>query len=145
MSGPDWDVSDAAYIAQLQGLLARADTGAGRSRLALYTTTPPASMGDAHADTPQATLELAKPCGSLVGGALVLHVADPAGAMVMSQGMPRWAEWIAADGVLLTRCIVTDMDHGGGIRVIGGTTPEGETSPMLYPGGLVQLGLVALT
>lgn len=145
MSAPEWDISAAAVLAQLQGMLARADTGAGSSRLALYTTAPPALISDAHADTPQAEIVLAKPCGAIVGGALVLHVADPAGAMVMAQGLPRWAEWFAADGVLLARCDVTDMDHGGGIRIVGGATPEGETSPMLYPGGLVQLGLVALT
>ena len=32
-----------------------------------------------------------------------------------------------------------------GLRVIGGATPEGESSPMLYTGGLVQLGMVALS
>jgi len=141
----EWEISDAAVVAQLLGLLARADAGTGASVLALYTTARPALITDVHADAPQAGIVLAKPCGGMVGGALVLYVADPAGAMVMAQGMPRWGEWIAGDGAVLARFDVTDMDHGGGIRVIGGTTPEGETSPMLYPGGLVQLGLVALT
>jgi hypothetical protein len=146
MSGPDseWEISAATAAAQLAGLLARADTGAGSSRITCYTTTRPALITDAHADVPQAEIALAKPCGAIVDGALVLYPADAAGAMVQAAGLPRWAEWIAADGVVLTRCDVTDMEHGGGIRLVGGATPEGETSPMLYPGGLVQLGLVAL-
>ena len=142
---PEWEVSAVTVLAQLQATLVRADTGAGSSRLALYTTGRPALITDAHADTAQADIVLAKPCGAVVSGALVLYPADLAGAMVMAAGLPRWAEWIAGDGQVLTRCDVTDMEHGGGIRVVGGATPEGETSPMLYPGGLVQLGLVALT
>lgn len=145
MSVADWEVSAVGVLAQLQAMIVRADAGAGSSRLAIYTTDRPAAITDAHADTPQAVVVLAEPCGAIVSGALVLYPADIAGSMVVSAGMPRWAEWIAADGQVLTRCYVTDMDHGGGIRLIGGTTPGGETSPMLYPGGLVLLGLVALT
>lgn len=141
----DWETSAALVAAQLQASLARADQGAAPSSVRLYTTTRPATIADAHADTPQAVINLAKPCGALVDGALVWYPADPAGAMVAHQGLPRWAEWVAGDGVVLTRCDVTDMDGGGGLRVTGGTTPAGETSPMLYPGGLVQIGLVALT
>lgn len=144
MSG-EWEITTTLALAELAGALTRANTGAGNSKISLYTTTRPASIYDPHADVPQAEIVLAKPCGAIVGGALVLYPLDPAGAMVMMQGMPRWAEWLAADGALLTRCDVTDLDHGGGIRVTGGKTPDGETSPMLYVGGLVQLGLVALT
>lgn len=146
MSGNnEWDISAAAALAQLQGTLVRADMGSGNAKFALYTTTRPALIGDAHTDSPQATITLAKPCGAIVDGALVLNVLEPAGALVQAMGLPRWAEWIAGDGVLLARCDVTDMDHAGGIRITGGKTPEGETSPMLYAGGLVQLGMVALT
>ena len=141
----EWEISDTTALAQLLGMLARADVGSGSAQLALYTTARPSTIATTHADTAQASIVLAKPCGAIVDGALVLNVADPAGAMVLASGMPRWAEWLAADGALLARCDVTDMDHEGGIRIVGGTTPEGETSPMLYTGGLVQLGLVALT
>lgn len=143
--GSEWEISQATVLAQLQGTLTRANAGAGNAQLLLYTTERPVPITTTHTDTPQAAIVLAKPCGAIVDDALVLYVADPAGALVQTGGMPRWAEWVAGDGAVLTRCFVTDMDHEGGIRVIGGTTPEGETSPMLYAGGLVQLGLVALT
>lgn len=141
----DWEISSITAAAQLGGMLARADQGAGNASLALYTTVRPALITDAHADTPQALIGLGKPCGAIVDSQLVLYVQNPAGALVMATGLPRWGEWRAGDGALLARYDVTDMDHGGGIRIIGGTTPEGETSPRLYAGGLVQLGLVALT
>ncbi|WP_423458039.1 hypothetical protein [Ottowia sp. VDI28] len=128
--------------AQLAASLTRADQGAGFSRVRLYTTDRPDTPG-VHSDTPQAVIALTKPCGALAGGVLSLTAADP--GMVMAQGMPRWAEWIAADGALLADGTVTDMDNGGDFRVEGATTPEGETSPMLYTGGLVTLGTVVLT
>ena len=37
------------------------------------------------------------------------------------------------------------MAHDGDIRLAGGETPAGETSPMLYAGGLVLLGETSLT
>lgn len=140
-----WEVSQLLGDAQLAASIVRADTGVNPSVVHLYTTTRPASIATAHGDAPQAIIALDKPCGAVVAGELVWHMANPAGAMVMHQGMPRWAEWIAGDGTVLTRCDVTDMDNGGGLRVLGGATPPGETSPMLYAGGLVQIGLVALT
>lgn len=141
----DWEITAGAAVAQLAGMLARADQGAGNAAFTLFTTARPALITDAHADTPQATLTLAKPSGAIVDGQLVMYVQNPAGALVTATGLPRWGEWRAGDGALLARYDVTDMDHGGGLRVTGGATPDGETSPKLYAGGLVQLGLVALT
>lgn len=142
MSG--WEVSATLELAQLLGTIVRADVGSGTSRLAIYTTPRPSAIGQPHADVPQAEISLAKPCGAIVDGQLVLYVADATGSMVMASGIPRWAEWVAGDGAVLTRCDVTDLEHDGGMRVRGGATPEGDTSPMLYAGGKVQLGLIAL-
>ncbi|BEU96563.1 hypothetical protein ACDW_22680 [Acidovorax sp. DW039] len=139
-----WEASIALRLAHLQASIARADQGSAPSAVCIYSTNRP-GPGQPHTDTPQAVITLAKPCAALIGGALVWIAADPAGAMVMQGGLPRWAEWLAGDGTLLARCNVTDMDHDGGLRVVGGATPPGETSPMLYAGGLVQIGVVALT
>ena len=144
MSGA-WEWSAALALAQLQGMLTRADTGAGSSRIALYWTARPASITTAHTDTPQAEITLQTPCGTIVGGTLVLKPQVTTGAMIQSNGQPRWAEWFAADGVLLTRCSVTDNNNDGGIRVAGGLTPDGDNSPLLYAGGLVVLSQVVLT
>lgn len=140
----DWEISPALASVYLQAAIARADTGSTASRLRLFSTLRPPTILDAHADTPQAEVVLAQPCGVIINNALVLYPASTAGGMVQAGGMPRWAEWVAGDDVVLTRCWVTDMEHDGGIRVIGAKTPEGEVSPMLYVGGLVQLGQIVL-
>lgn len=142
---PDWEISTESALAYLQAAIVRADLGAVASRLRLYTTMRPATILDAHTDTPQAVIALQKPCGIITNGTLVLLPADAAGAMVQHNGIPRWGDWVAGDGAVLAHCDVTDMDHDGGLRVVGGGTPVGETSPLLYAGGLVQLGLVAFT
>lgn len=143
MSGT-WEVGAVLALAQLQATITRADAGAGSARVRTYTTDRPVSIDTAHADTPQAEIVLAKPCASIVDGVLVMHPLDDA-TMVMLTGLPRWADWIAADGSVLARADVTDMDHDGGWRLLGGETPAGETSPLLRAGGLVQLGATALT
>ncbi len=139
-----WRIGSALSQAQLQATLTLADTGAGNARVRLYTTDRPATLGS-HSDTPQADVVLAKPCGAIVGGVLVLYPLDAAGTLVMAAGLPRWGEWVSANGAVLLDGTVTDMDNGGDIRVEGAQTPAGETSPMFYAGGLVQLGTTALT
>ena len=140
----EWEVGGALALAQLQATIARADLGGGNARVRTYTTARPPTIDTPHTDTPQAVIVLAKPCASIVGGLLVMHPLEDA-TMVMSTGLPRWGEWVAADGAVLARAYVTDMDHGGGFRLLGAETPAGETSPLLLAGGLVQLGVTALT
>lgn len=139
-----WRIGPELSAAQLQATLALADAGAGHARVRLYTTARPDTLGD-HGDAPQADVLLARPCGAVIGGVLVLYPLDAAGTIVMQSGLPRWGEWISGAGVVLTDGSVTDMDGGGDIRVDGAETPPGETSPMFYAGGLVQLGITALT
>jgi hypothetical protein len=85
------------------------------------------------------------PCASVVDGALVLHVADSNGALVMSTGLPRWALWVNGAGAIVAEGSVTDEANGGDFWVAGGVTPPGETSPLLQAGGLVLLGATSLT
>ena len=144
MTAPE--ISSTLALAQLAATLARLDQGSsGNARVQLYTTTRPASIATAHSDTPQATVVLARPCGAIVSGVLVLYPQDMAGATVAAAGIPRWGELLAADGTLLVVGDVTDLDHGGFFRVGGAQTPEGETSPMFYAGAKVQLGTTALS
>lgn len=140
----DWEIGPELALAQLQATISRADAGGGGACVRIYTTARPASINDVPADAPQAEIVLAKPCATIVDGVLAMHPAESA-TMVMATGLPRWGDWVSADGAVLARADVTDMDHGGGWRLLGGETPEGETSPLLRAGGLVQLGATALT
>ena len=49
------------------------------------------------------------------------------------------------DGSIIATSNCTDTANGGGWQLEGGETPAGETSPLLYAGGLVQLGETALS
>ena len=139
-----WRVGPETSLAQLAATIVLADTGVGNARVRLYTTDRPAALGGA-TDTPQAEIVLAKPCATIVEGFLVLHPLDGDGAMVLSPGLPRWGELVSAAGVIVTDGSVTDLDHDGDFRVAGGETPDGETSPLLYAGGLVLLGETSLS
>lgn len=141
----EWELSNAAWMAQLKGLRDRADEGSGNSAVHLYTEARPNNVADTHGYTPQAIIVLAKPSGIFSGNAFVLQARDAGGTMVAKSGAPRWADWIAADGTILLRANVSDMSNGGGWKVEGAETAEGDTSPRLYSGGLVLLGSAVLT
>ena len=130
-------------LAQLAASIAFADAGAQPSRIRLYADAG-AATGAAPAGDPLAEIALAKPCGTIAAGQLTLHVADPAGAMVLATGQPRAAQWVSGAGLLVAAGTVTDMDHGGDFRVGGASTPPGDDTPTLYAGGLVLLGAVVM-
>ena len=131
-------------LAQLAATLAFADAAASASVILLFSDVS-AATGSTPAVAPLATIELAKPCGTIAGGVLSLSPADPGGALVMQTGVPRAAHWLRGDGVLVAAGTVTDSDNGGDFVVAGAATAPGETSPTLYAGGKVLLGAVALT
>ena len=140
----DWEIGEATAAAQLAATLARADLGPGQASVRLYVTVRPATIAAPHGDTPQATIMLAKPCGAVAAGVLTLQPQDAGGTLIVQAGIPRWAEWVAADGAVLARGRVTDMDHDGAFRIEGAATPAGEDSPLFFAGGLVQLGVTSL-
>lgn len=140
-----WEVGPEAAAAQLAATIARADQGPGFARVRIYTTPQPASIAVPRTDTPQAEVVLLKPCAAIVGGALVMYPRNVDGTLVMSTGLPRWADWVAADGSIIATSNCTDPANGGGWQLEGGETPAGETAPLLYAGGLVQLGETALS
>ena len=144
MSGT-WRIGPATALAQLQATIDAADAGPGPSKIQLYTTARHAALDGAAGDVPQAQVVLAVPCASIVGGALVLHVADADGALVLTTGLPRWGLWVNGAGTIVAEGSVTDEANGGDFQVTGGATPPGETSPLLQAGGLVVLGTTSLT
>ena len=130
-------------LAQLAASIAFADVGALPSVIRLYADAG-AATGAVPVDGPLAEVLLAKPCGTIAAGQLTLHVADPAGALVLVTGQPRAAQWVSGDDKLVAAGTVTDMDHGGDFRIGGAPTPPGDDAPALYAGGLVLLGAVVL-
>lgn len=134
--------SAALSAAQLKASIDRADEGGANASLRFYSTSVPLEPG-AVTDAPLAVVELAKPCAKVVGGFMVWAFAS--GGMVMTPGIPRWAEWVAADGAQLHIGDVTDMDGDGFYRVQGGSTPDGDNSPLFYAGSLIVPGVSQIT
>lgn len=140
-----FSVSTITAAVQIQATLDRMSVGGGAAALHLYTSARPDTPQDAPGATAQVVIELASPPGTITEGVLSLVPASPGGTLVLADGIPRWGRFFAADGATIADGTVTDATHGGDIPVLGGATPEGDTSPMLYAGGLVLLGTVALT
>lgn len=140
-----FNVSTALAAAQMAATLARINDGPGPAKLELYTTPRPVTPDTAAGIAAQVVIELATPAGSITDGVLSLTPASAGGALVLTDGIPRWGRVIAADGVALADGDVTDVASGGDITLLGGTTPAGDNSPQLYAGGLVILGTIALT
>ena len=134
----EWRLGAALLLAQLQATLARLDIGTtGNACVRLYTTARPDEMGASPA--PWLEIPLARPAGVIADGLLVLQPKDAAGTMVLTSGVPKWAELVAADGAVLAEGGVTAAGVGGCFEVAGGTVPEGEVAPVFYAGGLVTL------
>ena len=70
----DWQISPGAALIQLQATMAWADTGAGSSRLQIFTSAQPAP-GDAAGAAPQVEFVLAKPCVVITDGVWSLIAA----------------------------------------------------------------------
>lgn len=134
----EWRLGSALLLAQLQATLARLDIGAtGNACVRLYTTARPEEMGTSPA--PWLEIPLARPAGVIADGLLVLQPQGVAGTMVLTSGVPKWAELVAADGAVLAEGGVTADGVGGCFEVAGGTVPDGEVAPVFYAGGLVTL------
>ncbi len=134
----EWRLGAALLLAQLQATLARLDIGTtGNACVRLYTTTRPQDMGTSPA--PWLEIPLARPAGTIADGLLVLQPQSVAGTMVLTSGVPKWAELVAADGAVLAEGGVTAEGVGGCFEVAGGTVPDGEVAPVFYAGGLVTL------
>lgn len=137
-------ISPTLAAVQIAATLERINTGSGAASLQIYTDTRPASVTIAPGQDAQVVIALATPAGTITDGVLSLAASAPGGVMVLADGIPRWGRLFAADGAALADGNVTDAAHGGDIQLLGGSTPSGDTSPMLYAGGLVVLGTTAL-
>lgn len=72
------------------------DTGVGNATIRVFSTTRPAG-GEAPGGDPLLVIVLAKPCGVIASGSLVLTPNDSAGELIAASGEAVWARFANGD------------------------------------------------
>ena len=134
----DFDITVEHNDYRLMGTLAFADEGPLASRIQLFATTW-AAVGDDPGAPPLVEAVLTKPCGAVVGHALVLTQAAPGGDMVLVQGSALRARWLNGNGAIVAEGAVTDEAGVGPFKV------SGTTGTLLYAGARGILGTIAIS
>lgn len=115
--------------ARSQATIAYADAGAANSSLALYDAS----------NNLLVTIALAKPCGTLVGGVIVLHQLSPTGDQILLGGEAVLGKWFNGDGALHSQGSVSDSLGTGDFRI------SGTTGTLLYAGAYAVLGTTSIS
>lgn len=119
--------------AHLAATIVFADAPLASSRIEFYSAT-----GELLAQVP-----LAKPCGTVTSGVLTLAASGL--ATVIKTGVPALGAWYRGDNTLVASGSVGDAASTGDFKISGGVTATGNTSPTIYLGGAVALGVVTFT
>lgn len=88
------------------------DNGPANATIEVYATARPVD-GAAAGGTPLVTIALAKPCGEIAAGALVLAQEAAGGDLILASGDAVWARFVAGDGEWAFDAEVS-ADGGGG-------------------------------
>lgn len=123
---------------RLEATITFADLGPDNSIIQIFDSSQPAFGGAAGAP-PLVEMILAKPCGSVASGVLVLEQEDPTGDMILVEGDAVWGRWLNGNGDIVADGDVTD-DSGSGFFKVAGTA-----GTHLFPGARARLGTVAIT
>lgn len=113
------------------------DAGAGNARIRFYSTPRPAS-GEAPGGAHLVEVVLAKPCGTISDGVMLLHQLAAAGDMIALDGAAVWARLVTGAAEFAVDGDVSD-EAGSGLFRIAGTK-----GTLLYAGGSMILGSTAL-
>lgn len=111
------------------GRLAFLDTGAGNATIQIYGTARPAA-GAAAGAAPLVTVVLAKPCGTVDNGLLVLASQDPAGDLITTSGTATWARFVNGAGTWAFDADVSVEGGAGEVQFPGTTLFAGGRAPL---------------
>ena len=121
-------ISVAHHNARLAATLAFLNAGAGSAALRIYADARPATPDTAASGTLLATIDLAKPAGSISAG--VLYLAAAGDGLIMATGVAAWARLFSADGG-----VALDLDCGDAAS----SADVKLASTQLYEGGFARL------
>ena len=126
-------VSDALKAARLQGMQSWLDAGGGNARIQIMGGDWPGA--GVAGGTELAVIELAKPCGEVKGGALLL--SSTTNNLVAASGEAIWARMVTAGGHWALDCAVSTKAAGTGGLSIDGAATGTNGGVLLYKGGLL--------
>ena len=121
-------IAIAHHNARLAATLAFLNAGAGSPSLRIYAGARPATPDAVAGGTLLATIDLAKPAGSISSG--VLHLAAADDGLIMATGVAAWARLLAADA-----SVALDLDCGDAAS----NADVKLASTQLYEGGFARL------
>lgn len=105
------------------------DTGSAKATIEIYGNTRPVA-GASPGASPLVIVTLAKPSGAVLSGVLVLAGDDPAGALILSNGIASWARFVNGNGDWAFDADVSDTSGVGEVQF---------PSTVLFAGGRVPL------
>lgn len=105
------------------------DTGTDNATIEIYGNTRPDAGAEPGA-SPLLTVILAKPCGAVVDGVLVLEAEDPTGELIAASGTATWARFVNGDGEWAFDADVSNEGGSGEVQF---------PSTVLYAGGRAPL------
>jgi hypothetical protein len=110
------------------------DTGSANATAEIYATDRPAGGGEP-GGVPLLTVVLAKPCGVITAGSLILAANDPAGELIAHSGIAVWARFVNGAGEWAFDC---DVSISGGVGEVQFPVLQ------LYAGGRAPLSPSAI-
>lgn len=125
----EFTISAAHNEARLAATVAFADTGANPARVEFFDASEQLLV----------SVPLSKPCGTVVGGVLLLTAADVSGSLITTDGIATHATWTSGSNTLVASGPVTD-ETGDGPFIL-----QGADGTQLYAGGRAVMGTTEIT
>lgn len=122
-------ITQAHKDARSQATIAYADLGSANASLVLYDAS----------NNLLVTIGLKKPCGTMVGGVIVLQQANATGDQILLGGDAVFGKWFSGNGLLMAQGSVSDSLGSGDFKI------SGTTGTTLYAGAYAVLGTTALS
>lgn len=120
-------------LARLESTRAFLDRGTQPARVRIYSGVRPSHPNDTPSNVMLVEVRLTRPCGSVIGGQLVLTAQE--NALITASGQANWARLVNGEDVTAMDLDCSDLAGDGEIRF---------EQTQLYAGGYAQMANAVL-
>ena len=121
------------HLARMESTRAFLDRGTQAARVRIYGGVRPGAPSDTPSSVMLVEVRLTRPCGSVVGGQLVLTAQE--NALITASGLATWARLVNGEDVTAMDLDCSDLAGDGEIRF---------EQTLLYAGGYAQMANAVL-